>query len=124
MLRALITLAVIRRHLSSSGLAATVKRLTKSLPPSLDQADHDLVVARIARDVALAGTIFPGRARCLEQSLALYALLRKRSVAVKVYLGVRPYRFQAHAWVEYRGEPVNEPTEIVRKLVAIPLIVS
>ena len=40
------------------------------------------------RVVATAGALYPGRARCLEQSLVLYYLLRRHGVAVKYCHGV------------------------------------
>src|SRR5580704_2727408 len=62
----------------------------------------------IADRVALAGALFPGRARCLEQSIALYCLLRRRGVNAALRFGVQPYGFVAHAWVEVDGVPLNE----------------
>jgi transglutaminase-like putative cysteine protease len=65
----------------------------------------------------MAAVFYPGRARCLEQSLALYVLLRRRGVPVRLRLGVQPYPFNAHAWVELNGAPLNERVETVRQFV-------
>jgi hypothetical protein len=69
--------------------------------------------------VAMAGALYPGRARCLEQSLALYYLLRRRGVAVKFCHGVQPYPFSAHVWIEYRGEVVNDVVEHAKRYVRL-----
>jgi hypothetical protein len=73
-----------------------------------------------AEKVAFAAAFFPGRARCLEQSLALYGLLRRADVAVTFRLGVQAYPFAAHAWVEHCGEPVNEKRELLNSYVPLP----
>jgi hypothetical protein len=70
----------------------------------------------IARRVAVAGALYPGRALCLEQSLALYVLLRRRGVPADLRFGVRPYPFLAHAWVEVAGVPLNEQPENIERL--------
>ncbi|HET6764919.1 MAG TPA: lasso peptide biosynthesis B2 protein [Longimicrobiaceae bacterium] len=78
------------------------------------------MVERTAYRVAVAAAFFPGRAVCLEQSLALYVLLRRRGVPAELALGVQPYPFTAHAWVEVDGEPVNEDRETVDKFQRMP----
>lgn len=72
------------------------------------------------RRVAVVAAFFPGRALCLEQSLALWVLLRRRGIEVDLRLGVQPYPFGAHAWVEHRGQPVNERPELVGSFVTLP----
>jgi hypothetical protein len=64
-----------------------------------------------AERVAMAAAFVPGRALCLEQSLALYLLLRRRGIQAALRLGVQAYPFAAHAWVEHSGEPVHEAAE-------------
>ncbi len=78
------------------------------------------VLRETARRVALAGAFFPGRALCLEQSLALWILLRRRGIEADLRLGVQPRPFGAHAWVEHRGEPVNERPEFVGSFLTLP----
>ncbi|HEY9515174.1 MAG TPA: lasso peptide biosynthesis B2 protein [Gemmatimonadaceae bacterium] len=62
----------------------------------------------VARRVALIAAFYPGRARCLEQSLTLYWLLRRMGMDAVIRLGVQPVSFAAHAWVEYQRIPVHE----------------
>ena len=78
-------------------------------------------VHRIARRVALVAAFFPGRVLCLEQSLALYWLLRMRGVAANLCFGVHPAPFTAHAWIEYDGVPVNEDDDRIRELLPLPI---
>jgi hypothetical protein len=65
--------------------------------------------------VATAAAFFPARALCLEQSLALYYVLRRQGVSVSYCQGVQVQPFQAHAWVEYEGVPVNDIPERVAR---------
>jgi hypothetical protein len=48
---------------------------------------------------------------CLEESLGLWHLLRRQGIASQLRIGVRKSngKFEAHAWVEYAGEAVNQP---------------
>jgi hypothetical protein len=72
------------------------------------------------RTVATAAALYPGRARCLEQSLVLYYLLRRHGIAVIYRQGVSPRPFQAHAWIEYGGEVVNDVAEHAKQFVRLP----
>src|SRR6266498_1224833 len=55
----------------------------RSVPiPATAWLDTEAVKAA-ERAVATAGALYPGRARCLEQSLVLYYLLRRHGIAVK-----------------------------------------
>jgi hypothetical protein len=47
---------------------------------------------------------------CLEQSLVLWWLLRRRGVAAGLRIGARKDsdRFEAHAWVEYDSQVLND----------------
>ena len=77
-------------------------------------------VLEIARAVATAAAFYPGRAQCLEQSLALYVLLRRRGIPAQLRIGVQPFPFVAHAWVEHDGHAVNEQDDFVTRLATFP----
>jgi hypothetical protein len=77
-------------------------------------------VRETERAVATAGALYPGRALCLEQSLVLYYYLRKRGVAVQYCQGVASRPFEAHAWLEYRGEVINDIAEHARRFARLP----
>jgi hypothetical protein len=72
------------------------------------------------RAVATAGALYPGRALCLEQSLVLYYLLRRRGVAVTYCHGVTPRPFQAHAWIQYGGEVITDVAEHAKRFLPLP----
>lgn len=81
----------------------------------------DLAAVRgIERSVATAAALYPGRALCLEQSLVLYWLLRRRGVAARYCHGVAARPFQAHAWLEYQGEVVTDVAEHARRFARLP----
>ena len=74
-------------------------------------------LATVVRKVNTAGAFFPGRALCLEQSLTLYVCLRRAGIGAELRIGVQPYPFAAHAWVEYRGEPVGSTHDQIGQFV-------
>lgn len=63
----------------------------------------------IARLEAAAARNFPWRTNCLEQSLVLEWLLRRRGIPATLRIGGRKDgdRFEAHAWVELDGVKLN-----------------
>ena len=64
----------------------------------------------IARMAAAAARYLPFRTNCLEQSLVLWWLLRRRRIAADLKIGARKEanRFQAHAWVDFEGGGATE----------------
>lgn len=78
------------------------------------------LVSSTADRVAMAAAFFPGRALCLEQSLALYLLLRRMGIQADLRFGVQAYPFAAHAWVEHGGEAVRESADRLKQLVSLP----
>lgn len=64
----------------------------------------------IARMEAAAARHIPFETNCLEQSLALWWLLRRRGYPADLRIGVRKDtgRFEAHAWVEANGVVLSE----------------
>jgi hypothetical protein len=122
-LRSGLLLLGIRLHLKARGFGRSIalaRRLGGGRSAAAD-TPGDLVEGT-ARSVATAAAFFPGRAICLEQSLTLYVLLRRRGVPAQLRLGVQPYPFNAHAWVELAGQPVNEDPEAVARFLPMPEI--
>ncbi|HEX6041226.1 lasso peptide biosynthesis B2 protein [Longimicrobium sp.] len=120
-MRCMLALLVTRLHLKAFGFGRSVARARRmgGRGPAFTAA-ADGVAERTAHRVAVAGAFFPGRAVCLEQSLALYVLLRRRGVRAELRLGVVPSPFHAHAWVEVDGVPVNEDAETVARFLPMP----
>jgi hypothetical protein len=67
------------------------------------------LIARMA--AAAARHVFFGT-NCLEQSLVLWWLLRRRGIAAELRIGARKEfeRFEAHAWVEADSAVLNDAT--------------
>lgn len=78
--------------------------------------------SQAADRIASVAALLPMRLRCLEQAMALDAVLRRRGVASSLRLGVSPHKFTAHAWVEVFGRPIGQTDEIVGRLAILPVI--
>jgi hypothetical protein len=72
--------------------------------------DSARAVARMEQ--AVARRLF-FKTNCLEQSLALWWLLRRRGIAAEIRIGARKNegRFEAHAWVDFGGVVLNDAAE-------------
>jgi len=56
--------------------------------------------------LGVRGTVWKGN--CLSRSIVLQRLLRLNGVKTKLCVGVRNKpKFKAHAWIEYKGRPLN-----------------
>jgi len=116
-----LMILAVKGGLKICGFGRTLRWIRRRVEsePRLTAVDTDAVVAA-EQAVAMAGALYPGRALCLEQSLVLYYVLRQQGVAVKYCQGVQPHPFQAHAWVEYQGKPINDVAEHVNHFKRLP----
>jgi hypothetical protein len=115
-------LSVIRISLRWRGLGRTLhwaRRLTAT-KRNRDTALGRELVENVVGAVSVAGAYLPGRVRCLEQSVAIQILLRRRGVASELKIGVQPFGFMAHAWIEYCGKPVGESDLSLDNVVPFP----
>lgn len=113
-------LAAVRVALLTLGFDRTmqwIRRRVRAMP--ILQAPVEYVLAA-ERTVAMAAAFYPGHAACLERSLVLYHLLRRKGIDVRYCQGVQPHPFGAHAWIEYNGEPINDVPEHVRQFARLP----
>ena len=85
-----------------------------------DTSSARTLIAQTGRRIAVIAAFYPRRALCLEQSLVLFVLLRRRGVPVDLRIGVQPFPFVAHAWVEWHGLPINESEDFVSTLAPFP----
>ena len=72
-------------------------------------------VRRAAQMVAVACRRHPIRSSCLPRTLVLWSFLRRRGIDADVRIGVRcgnEDEFQAHAWLEWNGEVLNDAAEV------------
>jgi hypothetical protein len=119
MLTTFAVLAATDLSLRFLGFARSVNIVRRLAKRTRNDAENGELVQAVCQRVAMAGVFYPGRARCLEQSLALYVLLRRRGVAAALRIGVQPYPFSAHAWVELNGVPLSERPEAIQQFVPI-----
>jgi hypothetical protein len=73
-------------------------------------------------NLAMASTAVPFPAKCLERSVALLWMASRRGLAAHLRIGVLPRPFNAHAWVEIDGRPVNENPEYIELFRLFPPI--
>jgi hypothetical protein len=119
-----LAVAVVRAHLRVFGFRRTLRRAraVASGSPRPHRTDAVEVATEIARRVESAAAVFPGRARCLEQSLCVYLLLGRRGIPAELRIGARALPFAAHAWVEVDGQSVNTEPEFLASFQAFPEI--
>src|SRR5690242_15007320 len=83
-----------------------LSRLTPAAPDAVEISESLLngfrAMARVEQAVARR---LPFQSNCLDQSLALWWMLRRRGVAAEMHIGGRKEdsNFEAHAWVEVGG---------------------
>jgi len=110
--RAAFLLPWIRVSLRMRGYNPTFASLQARLSSIAENASADPdQVRKINRVVRAAVHHSLLHFTCLEESLGLWYLLRKQGIASQVRIGVRKSngKFEAHAWVEYAGEAINQP---------------
>lgn len=76
-----------------------------------DPAPEARRIARLVRAAALRG---PFKANCLQHSMALWCILRRNEIDSHLRIGARKDggKFEAHAWVELEGKPLNDSPEV------------
>lgn len=116
----LALLALFDLSLRCFGLRRTVHMVQRYVRPRNDAPDPSVLAAEAVRRVANAAVFYPRRALCLEQSVVLFYVLRRRGVPAELKVGVQPFPFVAHAWVEHEGRPLNEHEEFVMRLAPFP----
>jgi hypothetical protein len=121
--RCVVALGVASLGVRLVGVNRTLRAIrtwTRERANGVAVADPVAVATDVAGRVAGVAAFMPGRVRCLEQSLALFALLRHLGIDAAFRIGVRPYGFFAHAWVECNGRPIDEHPETLRSIVPLP----
>jgi hypothetical protein len=116
-IRAMFLLPVVATSLKTVGLRRTQSWLGRNgvrpTIPATEQTRSN--VRRAAQMVAVACRRNPLRSSCLPRTIVLWSLLRRRGIAADVRIGVRSDRrgeFEAHAWLEWNGEVLNDAAEI------------
>ena len=112
-LRASVLLPLISLSLRWRGFRKTKASLEHflSVPYGSQNPDAQARARLTAQMVRAAEHHGIGYPSCLAVSLALWWLLARQAISSDLRVGVRKEgeRFEAHAWVEYGGAPLNEP---------------
>jgi len=104
--------------LRSLGFRRWQKLLSRLTPaaPGISEVSESLLdrcraMARVEQSVARR---LPFQSNCLDQSLTLWWMLRRRGVAVAMHIGGRKEaaNFEAHAWVEVGGNALLDGGEV------------
>lgn len=95
----------------------TARRPSISTP---EQAQQTIQQCEQALHWAVHNGLHPGN--CLSRSLTLWWLLRRQGVDSDLCIGVRTVagHFQAHAWIEYQGQPLHEVPDVRQHYAAFP----
>jgi hypothetical protein len=126
-LRAWVMLPFVAASLRVRGFGPTQRSLRPAIPASTstqNSADNlgrnssplrDGAAAELtARMVAAAARRSVFHAGCLERSLTLWWLLERQGVHCQLRIGTRKAgeQLEAHAWVEYDGQALNEVDDV------------
>lgn len=118
--RAVALLPLISCSLRLRGFQKTKEKLQRKILLSLarntakeNTSEAVQKTCRVVRAGAHYGIVRP---TCLVESMALWYLLQRQGIPVILRMGVHklPDRFEAHAWVEYEGEALNQTEELHR----------
>ena len=92
---------------------ALQKRHSAHLPQEQRKSDPAKTVEITCRMVRAGAHYGPLHPTCLVESLALWHLLQTQGIPVQLRIGVRKLsgKFEAHAWVESEGVPLNQVEE-------------
>jgi hypothetical protein len=75
-------------------------------------SDSQRTIPPVVTAVARACRYYPKSVACLQRSVALTSMLRKRGVAADLKIGVRQSPFESHAWVEVDGRIINDAESV------------
>ncbi len=82
----------------------------------LTTSDTNAVIHTTSTLVDTAAVSHPLRPTCLERSLVLWTLLRRRGISSRICIGVRQTdgKFFAHAWVEHDGNVLIDNSDVTQ----------
>lgn len=115
LLQALILLPLIALLLQARGLNKTQSLLINlaafSISPITAKQEQIWLTVRMVKIATCYHRLWNN---CLRESLLLWWLLYRQGIVSELRLGVQNQQeqFQAHAWVEYNGYPLNELEDV------------
>ena len=118
---AFFTLPIIRLRLRIWGAEKSLARLRRlPVTPRQGGCDTSIDPVRTSRLINRAARIVFRRESCLERSIMLWHVLRRKGIKSDIKIGVSTGRpgLQAHAWVEIDGKAINEIPHVKKKFAA------
>lgn len=116
LLQALLLFPLTALGLHFLGFKRLYHGLTQSSSSILqqDRYQNSLPVEKIVNLVQIANRWGCYRGNCLQQSLVLWWLLRSQGYDSDLKIGVRRQagEIEAHAWIEFQGEVLNDRADI------------
>jgi len=110
-------LPIVATSLKTVGLRRTQSWLGRDgLGPTVPPTEQTRAnVRRAAQMLTVACRRQPLRSSCLPRTIVLWSLLRRRGIDTDIRIGVRgdtEPKFQAHAWLEWNGEVLNDAADV------------
>ncbi|MCA9906771.1 MAG: lasso peptide biosynthesis B2 protein [Anaerolineae bacterium] len=112
-----LLLVSIRGVMKLLGFRRTKNILERVIAPQTQRTTNPELARVLARIVAMARRNLMFEATCLEHSLTLWLLLRRRGLAGKLVMGTRLQNgaFEGHAWIEYEGQVINDTADVTTR---------
>jgi len=110
MLRAYSKLISFESCLARDDFAGLYHRV-RTLPVA-NRTFHDSTTKQVCEAVDLACVFYWKEVLCLQRSAATTCLLRQNGVPAHLVLGAQQLPFKSHAWVEVKGEVVNDKSHV------------
>lgn len=124
-IEALALLTAIRISLPRRNLGPTYRSLQRLVPVVRGNNQKNLAEQeqKIWLAVQRIANHFPIKTTCLPRSLALYTMLRRRSISTELCIGIagNSKNFRSHAWVEINGIPLGESAQVLGDFQQLPL---
>ncbi len=114
----------VHAHLRLFGYNRTLAMLQRFVPtnpaPTAPYGDPETYASAVRRLVRQVRHRSPLPGTCLSRSLSLWWKLQRCGIEAKLRIGTRKDSpsFQAHAWVEYHGQPLNAGRRVRQQYVA------
>jgi hypothetical protein len=98
------------------GFGRIESQLKKSWPRARACVGPAETEAHVRAAASLACSLYWKPSRCLQRSVVLVRLLRRRGLPAQMVIGYRAVPFFSHAWVEVDGRTVNDTSSYARRL--------
>jgi|RhiMethySRZTD1v2_1073278.scaffolds.fasta_scaffold952793_2 transglutaminase superfamily protein len=83
------------------------RKMNSAVTPGIG-TDGENAIPSILGAINRACRYYPRETACLQRSVALSWMLRRRGIPADLEIGVRQTPFESHAWVEVEGKVIND----------------